>query len=253
MNSEQFFQPLGEGDDGNPHYDDSKYIYFLNCLGRISNDAFYVIDYNSKTFLHVVSSDVYLIGRSAEQVRDDGFRHYERIVHRDDLQLLQQVNRAGYDFIHSIPLERRMNACLSYDLRIRDSRKNWRLVNQRLMPLELTPDGVVRLAVCKVGASSSDKPGNAMITLADSSVSYQYSEAERVFVAVDKPNLSPTAIQVIILSSQGLSEKDIARSLDIGVYTIKYHKKAIFKELDVKNIQGAVQWFNSHKVLQDEP
>lgn len=190
MNREQFFQTLDKGSDDDPQYDDSKYIHFLNCLGRISNDAFYIIDYKSKNFLHVVSSGLYLADLSAEQVCDDGFRYYERIVHPIDLQLSLQVNRIGYDFIHAVPLERRMNVCLSYDLRIHDNRNNWRLVNQRLVPLELTPSGVVRLAVCKIGASSSDKPGNAMITLTDSFVSYRFSETEQVFVEVGKPKLS---------------------------------------------------------------
>lgn len=250
MNTERFYHPLHES-IGNADYcyDDSKYIQILNCLNQMSNDAFYIIDYCKWTFLHVASNGLFLSGHSPEQVRDAGFDHYEKTVHQEDLKMMERVNKLGFDLFYSFPREDRLRICFSHDFRTKNRQGGWDLVNQRLIPLELTSNGAIRLSICKVSIPTSNKPGNALITVTDSSRAYRFSDIRQAFVSVGESKLSETATLIITLSGQGLSEKEIADYLGIGIYTVKHHKKAIFKKLNVKNMSGAVQWLNNHKIV----
>lgn len=237
--------------DTNYSSDDKPYVNLLNCLGQMSNDTFYIIDYRKWKFLHIVSNGLFLAGYQESEVLEAGFKHYERSVHQDDLKMLGEINKVGFNLFRSLPINRRLKICISYNFRIKDGYGQWMLVNHRLAPLELTQEGNIRLILCKVSIPSSSQPGNAFIMMKDSLSVYYYSEARRAFDLVKEPKLSEKAILIIKLSSQGMSESELAHHLSIDVNTVKYHKKTICKKLDVRNMSGAIQWFNNHKVIYD--
>jgi DNA-binding NarL/FixJ family response regulator len=60
---------------------------------------------------------------------------------------------------------------------------------------------------------------------------------------LEKPDitvgLSARHIEVLIRLGQGLSNKEIARELDISPFTVRAHMAALFKKIDVKNRASA--------------
>lgn len=90
-------------------------------------------------------------------------------------------------------------------------------------PLELTPDGKIRLSMRKFNIPTSYKPRNAIITVIDNNLTYRFSEIRQAFAPINEPELSEKVIQIITLSDQGMSEIELAGHLDIGIYSVKYH------------------------------
>lgn len=254
MDTKRFSHLLLYGADADNDFeqDDRKYLQLLNRFGLLLNDAFYIIDFGKWRFLHVVSHGLFLGNYEVDEVVDSGFSHYDRIVHKDDLKKMDLVNAMYFRMLYDLPQERRMNACLNYDFRIKDRQNNWVLANHQMVPLELTPAGEIRLGLCKVSLSTANLPGNAILTMNDTHKRYRFSDIRQSFILCDNPQLSEKAIQIIIMSSKGLSETEISDKLSIGLNTVKYHKKNIFKKLKVRNILGAIQWLSNNKVSKDE-
>jgi DNA-binding NarL/FixJ family response regulator len=55
-----------------------------------------------------------------------------------------------------------------------------------------------------------------------------------------RPLLTPREVEVLALVGQGMSNKGIARRLNISAHTVKYHLEAIFAKLGVRSRAEAV-------------
>ncbi len=56
----------------------------------------------------------------------------------------------------------------------------------------------------------------------------------------DAPLLTPREAQILTLVGQGMSNKEVARSLGISVHTVKFHLEALFAKLDATSRAEAV-------------
>ncbi|HEY3777313.1 MAG TPA: response regulator transcription factor [Rhizomicrobium sp.] len=65
----------------------------------------------------------------------------------------------------------------------------------------------------------------------------QYFEADD---AIAQPLLTPREIEILVALSDGLSNKAIARRLDISQHTVKFHAESIFRKLGATNRAEAV-------------
>jgi DNA-binding NarL/FixJ family response regulator len=70
-------------------------------------------------------------------------------------------------------------------------------------------------------------------------------------IALAFPKLTPRHAQVLNLLARGLSNKHIARNLDISDGTVKQHLNTIFRELDVGSRTEAVYLMARHNVRFD--
>jgi two-component system, NarL family, nitrate/nitrite response regulator NarL len=66
--------------------------------------------------------------------------------------------------------------------------------------------------------------------------------AEAGFTAAEESAaaLTPRELEILALVGLGLSNKAIARRLDISVHTVKFHMEALFAKLEVTSRAGAV-------------
>lgn len=58
--------------------------------------------------------------------------------------------------------------------------------------------------------------------------------------AEDAPALTPREVEILTRVGQGLTNKAIARQLDISVHTVKFHLEALFQNLDATSRAEAV-------------
>ena len=56
-------------------------------------------------------------------------------------------------------------------------------------------------------------------------------------------DLSPREHDVLILIHQGMSNKDIAKTLGLSVHTTKHHVSRLFNRIDVTSRVQAVLWY----------
>jgi len=59
---------------------------------------------------------------------------------------------------------------------------------------------------------------------------------------IDQYKLSPRELEIISLIRKGLTSNEIAKTLFISVNTVEVHRKHVFKKLNLKNIQGLIEF-----------
>jgi len=63
---------------------------------------------------------------------------------------------------------------------------------------------------------------------------------------IDHYKLSARELKIISLIRSGMTSNEISAELFISVNTVESHRKNIFKKLDIKNIQGLVEFAIKH-------
>lgn len=224
-------------------------VQTLDAFSRSSNISVYVIDYFRQNFLYVSTNHLFLNGFSVEEVTKMGYLYYQMFVPEDDLRLLQEINKAGFSFYYNTLLEDRLKYTISYDFHILNKNKRPVLVNHKLTPMVLNPSGQIWLAMCTVTLSSKDGQGDIIMSKIDEDVEYVYSLQSRKWKKKDLIFLSEREIDILRLSSQGLSNSEIGEKIFIDVNTVKFHKKNIFQKFDVKNITEAITYAVNKRLI----
>lgn len=217
------------------------YIHLANTLSHLTYQTIYLIDYYKRGFHYVSENPLFLCGRTPKQVLSSGYLFYLENVPEKDLQLLLQINEAGFKFYSNIPLEERLNYSISYDFRLKQPNGHLILINHKLAPLALDEDGNIWIALCVASLSSNEKPGNiAIVKNGAEKKIFEYGLFTKKWHERKTVKLNEQEKEILILSTQGLTVQNIAKQLYLSADTIKFHKKNIFKKLNATNISAAV-------------
>lgn len=246
-----FFKKIRvNGYDGLLNYEFIKYMLStLDAISRSSGQSLYVIDYCNRGFIYVSPSSLFLNGHTVDEVLKMGYLYYEKNLPPEDLSMLLEINNQGFDFFYNHPVEERLKFTISYDFRLIQSNNFKVMVNHKLTPIMLTPKGDIWLALCVVSLSTKDKPGNVFINKDGILHRYSYSFEGRRWKMDEIISLSSREREILQLSMQGMSNDQIADTVFIDLNTVKFHKKNIFKKLEVKNIAEAIIFAQNNNII----
>lgn len=226
--------------------------YFIQTLRTLENmmdiDA-YIIDYMNKRILYATKGCAAYFGKKRHKSKYWDIHHLDHIILPDDRRIMAAVNSLIYSFFYSLPPERRLSCYFTQDFRIKTKKKNSMPVNHRGTILDLTHNGVIRLTLCIISYSTGNKPGNAYIKMTDDNTIYKFMASSQKFVEVKTQKLTSKSTVILQLTSNGKTEPEIAEILGISINTVKYHKKRIFAQIDVRNSAEAIQWMNNQKKM----
>src|SRR5215207_388616 len=79
------------------------YLEVVKSFAKITYQSIYVIDYEEMKFEYVSNNPLFLCGFSAEEVLEMGYEFYFNNVPKEDLELLNTINNAGFDFYDKLP------------------------------------------------------------------------------------------------------------------------------------------------------
>lgn len=225
-----------------------EFVRSAQAFSRTTYQSVYIIDYFRQNFLYVSPNPMFLCGLSPEQMMEMGYQFYLKFVPEDDQALLLDINRAGFAFFNSLPVDERIDFFISYDFHIlTDGRK--KLVNHKLTPIALTSDGRVWLALCVVSASNRTSVGHIEMHRVGSPDFFEYNRLTRRWDKRCTPSLSDGEKSVITLSIQGFTMSEIADRMCLSHDTIKKYRRQIFEKLDVRNISEAIIAATNNKLL----
>ena len=231
------FKPLPVGID----YSKAEYyIQGASAFARAVHQCVYVIDYYKRGFIYVSDNPLFLCGETPADVLKMGYQFYQKHVPPADLNMLLQINEAGFDFYYNLPPFERLKYSISYDFHLIQPAKRHILVNHKLTPLALDNEQNIWLALCVVTHSAATKAGNINITKMGSNKLFEYNRISKKWDAQKKIKLSNQEKEILTLTIQGFTMGEIAKKLKIVEVTVKFHKKNIFKKLKVNNITEAV-------------
>ena len=177
-----------------------------------------------------------------------GYGFYINNVPADEQPMLIELNRAGFRAFDDVPMADRRRCVMSYDFHIITSERPL-LINHKITPLVLTADGRAWLALCTVSLSSHKEAGQILFRILGQSGYRQYSLTAHRWQPCEGVTLTPEEKQVLTLSAQGYTMKEISDHICRSFDTVKFYRRQLFEKLDVANITEAIAFATNYGLL----
>lgn len=226
-----------------------EHLPVVEALARLTYESIYVIDYERMAFDYVSPNPLFLCGYTVDEVMAMGYDFYFRNVPEKDLELLNILNEAGFDFYDKIPLSERKLYSIAYDFHLTDKSGKQTLVNHKLTPLFFTGSGQMWKSICIVSISHQKEAGNVTIFKQGSGDVWHLDLLTRYWHKSSKPGLTEREIEVLRLYARGLTISEIAEKLFVVPDTVKYYRRKIFENFGVSNIVEALAYAVHHKII----
>lgn len=226
------------------------YLEVIKSFAKITYQSVYVIDYEEMKFEYVSNNPLFLSGFSAEEVLEMGYKFYFENVPKEDLELLNTINNAGFDFYDKLPNngERKLYS-ISYDFHLKGKYEKPILINHKLTPLFLNQEGAVWKSLCLVSISHNKKAGNIIVSKEDSDTVWKFDLADKVWIVKNQSKLKDKELEILRLYAQGLTINQIAEKMFVSPDTIKYYRRKIFEAFEVKNFTEALSFATDNKII----
>ena len=193
----------------------SKLKSTVDALACTTYQGIYIIDYYRQNFLYVSDNPLFLCGRRPEDVCRKGHDFYLQNVPENEHQLLLTVNKVGFDFFDSIPVDERMQYMISYEFHL-DAKHKPFLINHKLKPIALDINGHVWLACCMLSFSARKEAGHIHMQHINTDEDWEYSLAEMKWKKQTPLKLSIKEKEVLLLSAQGYTMDQIAEMMEVS-------------------------------------
>lgn len=223
-------------------------IRTAEALSQTIYQSVYIIDYFKQGFLYVSDNPLFLCGHAREEVLEMGYGFYMQHVPAEELDMLSEINTAGFQFFNEIAKEERLGVSISYDFHLMADKGKF-LINHKLTPLMLAKDGRVWLAVCVVSYSAQDKPGHIVVRKNNTNNFWHYSLEEHKWYQDEHPTLSEEEKAILLLSARGLKMEEIAGRIFKSVDTVKFYKRRLFEKIGAKNITEALSFATNNRLI----
>ncbi|MBR6278567.1 MAG: helix-turn-helix transcriptional regulator [Bacteroidales bacterium] len=223
------------------------YTNFDNIINKAkavytsTNNGIYLLDYYKHNIPYVSENILSWCNYPAEKKKSKDYDHILSYIPKEDLKLLIQINNAVFKFFNKNLSETNSNFSLSYDFHF-----NGFMVNQHYTPI-LMKNNKIWIAMCIVTPSTQKISGN--IIMNTKIHKYKYYLKEKVWKSFFSIELSPKEKDIIRMSMQGYTNKEIANKTFTTENTIKNQKKNLFKKLQVVNIGEAIQYCTNNGLL----
>lgn len=225
-------------------------IRSTEAMARSLYQSVYLIDYYKKGFLFVSDNPSFLCGRTAKEVQEMGYSFYMSNVPEEDQKMLVEINSNGFKFYEDkITSEDKYRCYITYDFHLINQSGKKVLVNHKLTPVQMTPDGRIWIALCVVSLSSKKKAGNVEFHIQGIPRYWSYSFESHRWKPQEKVELKPEEKQVLTLSSQGYTMNEIADKMCRSVDSVKFYRRNLFERLEVKKITEALSYSAIYKLL----
>lgn len=225
------------------------YLEVVKSFARLTYESIYVIDYEKMAFEYVSDNPLFLCGYSSEEVMNMGYDFYFKNVPENDLNLLNQINEAGFDFLAKLPGKTKKLYSITYDFHLINHDGQQMLVNHKLTPLFLASDEKMWKAMCIVSISHHQKAGNVCIHKQGTDDTWELNLQNNVWRKSEKPKLTKREIEILRLYAQGLTISEIAQRIFVSADTVKYYRRRIFERLGVTNVVEALSYAVNNKII----
>ncbi|MDR2585328.1 MAG: helix-turn-helix transcriptional regulator [Prevotellaceae bacterium] len=211
----------------------------------ICSEAVYVIDFEERCFLFVGNNDILLCGHSTEEAMKLGYGFFPRIVHKDDLPFLIEVQTAILKRLDEITDLDILNY-FSFSIRLGRHSK-YIMVNHKIKPVHI--DGQLRYGVCLLSYSVLSVPGSLRTHYYQGTHHEEYLPKRKKWERNKGQALTYREHEILVLTSQGKTSRMIANTLCISYNTLRNLKSSIFRKLNVHSMTQAVMYAFIHRLI----
>ena len=219
----------------------------VKSFNRMTYQSVYVVDYFKRNFLYVSENPLFLCGLDPAEVRERGYAFYFDHVPEDEVEILLEINRVGFELFNRTPVNERLKLSISYDFHIKYIHGQL-LINHKLSPIRLAANGNIWLAACVVSFATNRNVGNIEAYMDGRDDFWTFSPGDRDWKKKKKTILQEREKDILLLAVQGYTMDQIADKMYITIDTVKFHRKNLFKRLGVSSISEAL-WTVAEKKL----
>ena len=217
----------------------SSYVKFAEAISRNIYQPIYIVDCCRKNILFASGNFQHLCGMTSDEFKENSNKMYFDSIPEEEQAILVEVVGQALKLLYSLPEDIREDLVLSYFFSmVNNSRR--RLIHHKITPLAFSNDGKIWLALCTISMSSNKKLGNITLRKYGDSDYFYYSLNKHIWYHKEGLALSEMEHDILMLSSQGYTIKEIASMLCKSEDSIKIYKRVLFAKLGVKSITEAV-------------
>lgn len=207
-----------------------------------SNQAVRILENDHFNYLYISDSITDLTGYTPEEWRQSGLVFAYKHCHPLDLLMLPWLTYQTHRALSKMTYEDKMRCLLSYDIRFRVKSGQYVRVLQHVHILELSPKGKPSILMF---ISSDITPYKTSMLMNYSLTVNREGSSEVIFKGARHPEpsvFSTRELEVLKLTSEGLTERDIAERLFISPETVKVHRRNMLNKTNMKNSVELVRY-----------
>jgi len=247
---DDFFKPAMASNISEDNYSIlPAYINAVDILAKTTYQSVYLIDYNKKEFLYVSKNPLFLCGLAPQQVTQMGYSFYFEKVPEKDLEMLLEINAAGFEFFQKTPVDERLDYLISYDFHLAHPDNKQILINHKLTPLLLDNNHNIWISLCVVSVSTKAKAGNVELRNIKDGTVYTYSFEKGEWGENKQIELTPREREIVLLSARGFTINEIAEKIFLSPDTIKFHRKNLFHKIGVQTIAEVILYATNYNLI----
>lgn len=231
------------------HTQQQDYLEVVKSFARLTYESIYIIDYEKMAFEYVSDNPLFLCGYCSEEVLNMGYEFYFKNVPEKDLELLNLINEAGFNFFSKLPGQEKKQYSITYDFHLINRDGKHILINHKLTPLFLTSDEKMWKAICIVSISHHKNTGNVCIHKEGTDETWELNIGNSIWNKSEKLKLTKREIEILLLHAQGLTINQIAEKIFVSSDTVKYYRRRIFARLNVSNMVEALSYAVTNKII----
>ena len=220
----------------------------IEAFTRNTNKVVYVVDYLKKNFLYASDNLEELCGITKEEMVEMGYLFHFQYVPRAEQQMLLELNKAGFEFYESLPMNERDGYSISCDFHVMNGDRVT-MIHHEQTYLVTTRKGRIWLALCSMSPSSSMTPGNIIMRKNSSRTVHEYNIDTHEWIERKLPKINATEKTILTRLIQGFTMEEISENEDISLNTLKASKRLLFQKLNVNNISQAIAYCMNYKLL----
>ena len=223
-------------------------IQSVKTFAKSSHQYIYLLDYYNQKFIYTSDKLVAWCGKVCIETLQSDFRFFWEHIPEEDQKMIMEVNKIGIDFYNNLIPKERVNYTISFDFYFRNKHIS-RLVNHKLTPIMLAPDGHVWLALGVIEMSANKTSGNIMVQKEGKSSFYLYDYKKHSWSEELTIHLNEVEQLIITFSAQGYTVDEIANKICLSIDTTKGIKKKLFKKLGVSSIAEAITYAVNYRLI----
>jgi len=211
-----------------------KFDEIINSLASVGPFYYYVIDFFDLSLSHVSSSITDIHGFDPEIVTFEDIIHS---IHPEDMEFVSKAESTNLDFLYNvIGKENILQYKTNYCFRSKLKNGEYGMLNHQALVLTTDDNGNFGKSLnIHTNINHITKKNSYTISLIGLNDNPSYTDIP-VNHSVNKfTSFSNREIEIIKQIAEGLQNKEIATKLFISEFTVKTHRKNIYKKSDCRN------------------
>jgi DNA-binding CsgD family transcriptional regulator len=209
---------------------------FFNRLQAFSNQSIRILDNSELKYLYVSESVYDLTGYTQKEMAEGGLWFTYKKIHPIDLLKLGRILLKLNRLLATLTDEEKLSSRFTFDIRFKCKNGLYKYILQNVHTLTLSPKGKPYILLFTSTDITAYKKGDAM------TYSFGIQKPGKGFVNVMEGNLqsddfplTDREVEVLRLTSEGLSEQEISDRLFLSKETVKTHRRNMLQKTEAKN------------------